>query len=329
VFVTAHSLSAIVVLVRPSTGRPANHCEIDGGLRVLLDGVVIGDGSYPRTASGLSSYLSLSSTAAHRDWVVWVRRLLGSHGLPAAIKDVPAGKRWVRRGKHAGALLRAKPSVKLATRSYRELLDERRRWYTTENKKRIPRDFDVTNPVALALWHMGDGSASTRKNCLTIKLHTNGFPEEDVAWLRDQFRIHLAIKCTISHWRGQPILTMFHREAVKFANLVRPHVVASFAYKVPDDPWKPGRCKVCSALICDRRSSARYCFEHRERSSENRFPNRPVLRCLRCDVPLKNKIYSGKYCPTHREEVLREHVARIHAKRAEARRQKRLLRAKS
>lgn len=301
-------------------GRPANHCAINKMLRSVLDGLVISDGSYPKTASDVSSYLSLSSIAVHEDWVVSIKESLHAHGMEAKIKNVAAGQRRVRRGVHAGSIIKANPSVKIATKSYRELLGERRRWYSTKGVKRIPRDFDVTNPVTLAHWHMGDGNAVIHRNRLTIKLHTNGFLEKDVSWLKDQFRSRLGIECSISHWRDQPILTMYNREAVKFTALVRPHMASSFSYKAPEDPWKPGSCKVCSALIHDRRSSAKYCRRHRRRLRAYQYPNRPNLRCIRCDALIKNKIYSGKYCSKHREEVRREHVARMHKKRAEARR---------
>lgn len=308
------------------TGRPANYCTISPQARAILDGLLIGDGSYPKTHSDLSSYLSLSVTAIHEDWILALNDALKAHGLETKMRTAPAKQRWIRSGKRTGSILNEQPSIKLASRSYRDLIGERRRWYSSDGIKHVPRDLDVNNPIMLAHWHMGDGNAHVQRNRLVIRLHTNGFTDRDVSWLRLQFSKRLGIKCTIGHWRGQPILTMYHREANKFVSLIKPFVVPSFAYKIPDDPWQPGRCKVCDEPILDRRSSAKYCSRHPRGIRAHQYPNRPVLQCIRCNVPIANKIYRGKYCPAHREEVRREHVDRMHAKRSEARRVARLQR---
>jgi hypothetical protein len=127
------------------------------------------------------------------------------------------------------------------TPAYRTLLAEHCRWYKC-GRKRVPRDIDLSDPVLLAQWYMGDGNvyAEKRRGVVEVALNTQGFPLVDVRWLASEFAAKLNLRAFVKRTsirRGrQPILALSCRSARKFVALVRPHICQVFAYKVPTQP---------------------------------------------------------------------------------------------
>jgi len=210
--------------------------------RAILDGLLLGDGSYIKRS--LTAHFSMSQIIQHEDWVFSLKNEFEANGL------------FLSFNKCAGKTLNSSPFLKAWSHGCIEFLEERMRWYP-EGVKIVPRDLILT-PSTLAHWHMGDGNASVPKGRLEIKLHTNGFTENDVELLSEKFQNQLGLHSIIIHWRTQPIIVLQHKNAASFISMVKPFLTPSFAYKVPNDPWSPPRCKKCESLITGESGTQRY-----------------------------------------------------------------------
>jgi hypothetical protein len=224
--------------------KSLKHFKLSAETRAVLDGCLLGDGSYNRRSAHTASF-SMSQLSRHQDWINLIKTTFDRYGIGY-------GSHY-----HRSDDPRIQDSLRIWSYSYVELSPERDRWYP-DGVKIIPSDLSVKDTRTLAHWHMGDGNASTPRGRLEVKLHTNGFLESDVellvAKLHDQIQIH----SFISHWRNQPILVLQHKNAAKFLDLVRPHLVDSFLYKAPFDPWKPSRCRKCKKEL-GAQKYAKYC----------------------------------------------------------------------
>lgn len=217
----------------------------------ILDGCLLGDGSYVQR-SGHTASFSLSQCAAHAEWVEDLHAFLHKHQVTSTLS------RGVYRRKN-----REFAYVKLWTHSLVDLLPQRARWYPN-GKKIIPADLDLSNSTTLAHWHMGDGNTVVARGRLEVKLHTNGFTEGDARLLLTKLAADAGLHGFIIHWRGQPIVTLQHRQAEKFIDLVKPHMSKCFGYKVPANPWQPPKCVKCKSVIgglLGQRRYVKYCNE--------------------------------------------------------------------
>jgi len=207
-------------------------------LLAALDGCLLGDGSYIQQSMHSASF-SLGQCVGHTDWIYSLKKLFDDEHVGNNMK-----------------IYDQRNEVKIWTYSYIEFVSERQRWYPN-GKKIVPENINLSDPVILANWHMGDGNVSTPRGRLEVKLHTNGFTEKDVQLLSDKFD-DIGIHNFINHWRGQPILVLQHKNAARFLDMIRPLMVPCFEYKAPADPWVPPLCKKCGGPLSDRFASQRY-----------------------------------------------------------------------
>ena len=226
--------------INPRSGtRLAAQIDFNSEAIAYIDGLLIGDGCC--TMNSLSSAsLAIGQIVDHADWVNDIARRLGGWGMDVVIRSQPASEAVRASGRFAGRLIRCKDSAIAATRAYGgAMLAARRRWYP-DGIKIVPRDFDVANALTLALWHMGDGCLFWRKGSQGfVNLATNGFAEADVRWLAAQMSEKLAVRPIVNLHYGRPTITLYNESAERFLDLVRPHVVPSFAYKVGPYRWNP------------------------------------------------------------------------------------------
>lgn len=214
----------------------------------VLDGCLLGDGSYIQRSVHTASF-SLSQCLAHVGWINDLHVFFETHGITSMLNSGV----YRRKGREF-------PYVKIRTYSLTDLLPQRQRWYP-HGKKIVPSDLDLSNGITLAQWHMGDGNVSIQRGRLEVKLHTNGFTEDDVHLLIGKLS-GVGIHGFIIHWRSQPIITIQHKHAEKFIDLTRPHMSSCFSYKVPVNPWKPSCCIKCKLTItgpCGEKHYAKYC----------------------------------------------------------------------
>lgn len=226
-----------------------NTFQMTSPLKEILDGVILGDGHYENTGN-LSSALTLGQREDRLTWLESLEIHLKKYGIESSVQP---GK--IRAGTLPnGRTLQGRPNFFLRTRFYRTLKDERNRWYKNRVKI-IPRDLDISSPITLANWYMGDGCVSEN----TVTLSTHCFSENDVSWLRDEMSRKLKIHVSINHWRGLPVLCISNRNAYDFINIVQPHIESCFGYKVKNLKWKHPVCVKCGSLIPGMTAGAKYC----------------------------------------------------------------------
>lgn len=214
--------------------QQGNYFTLDGTTRNFLDGLLLGDGCY-HSRNPVSATLWIGQRA---DRIAWL------HNIAKFMKARQVSLLFAYRKARVNRL-RGKPQIKAnafvlcRTAAYRTLLPEYHRWYP-RGKKRVPRDIDLTDPVLLAQWYMGDGNVyvpRNRRGVQELALNTQGFPLVDVRWLAAEFAERLGLRAFVkraSRKRGrQPILALSRHQAERFIELVRPHMCPVFSYKIP------------------------------------------------------------------------------------------------
>lgn len=222
-------------------------------LRALLDGLLLGDGHYCKLIpGGLSCAYQMSQREDRLEWLESIKKTFDSCGIKSKITWRPECSNFIKK---TGKMLYGRPSHLLRTACYWNLKQERLRWYP-DGEKIIPKDVDLSNPIVLAHWYMGDGSVST-DGC-AISIATCCFSEDDLMWVCQKMWDLLNIEVSIVHCSGYPHLNMHARHAEKFLSLIRPYVASCFDYKIPVI-WEPIACLKCGVEIHNRSHYAKYC----------------------------------------------------------------------
>lgn len=282
-----------------------NRLNVTPHLRSILDGLMLGDGYYG-SDSRLSAHLQIGQSIDHVGWIDALERELSLSGMKLRRSvRTPSGQQFFR-----DKPITRQEFVSLTSIAYRDLKIERLRWYPA-GKKIVPRDLDVSNPIVLANWHMGDGTVTIAKHArprLNVVLCTNGFTVDDVLWLKEQFQAKLNIHSNVILQRGdQPVINIHHKSAAKFIEIVRPHLVECFGYKAPPDPWTPRTCETCGDVVP---MNSRFCSIHlagymKEYYRDWAQNNRDGMRAA-----------SRRHYARHRDQILAKKREEDHAKRS-------------
>ncbi len=102
----------------------------------------------------------------------------------------------------------------------------------SSGRKVVPSDIKhlLTEPAGLAAWFMDDGS---RRGTSGYILCTDCFEDAEVELLREMLAVNFDIVDTsINRKDGNPRLRIKAGSATRFRNLVEPHIVPSFRYKL-------------------------------------------------------------------------------------------------
>lgn len=221
-------------------------------LKALFDGLLLGDGHLTKPIpGGLSCCYQMDQREDRLSWLEAVRSDLSKADVNSTLALRAAQHRLLPNGK----MLNGRPSYLLRTSCYRNLIEQRLRWYP-QGKKVVPRDVDIGSPVTLAQWYMGDGGV-LRKD-LSIGLSTRCFSHEDVEWLCSELRRKHELSSSMFLMNSYPFISMHGRHAARFVEIVRPHMNECFSYKV-DFTRKWPICTKCSAVIDNRIGHALYC----------------------------------------------------------------------
>jgi len=120
--------------------RKANHIEACFYLKEMLNGLLLGDGSFEISERGKSA--SYSHGDKHESYIYWLSRKLDLYGL-----------------RQSGKIIKMKNNAyKYRTLFYYELYDIAKYWYP-KGKKTIP-DYMKIRPNILKHWYIGDGNFS-------------------------------------------------------------------------------------------------------------------------------------------------------------------------
>lgn len=233
-----------------------NNFDLTQEVREFFDGLIIGDGCY-QLPKKLSVVFSMAQIEDHADWIDCIYDYLTINNVQLRCRFSEAKE---------NVLYKQKAIWALTSLNYRNLIPEYHRWYPN-GKKIIPKDFNISNPITLANWFMGDGNTQVMSNCKKLQSHfaTHCFTEDDVCWLQNEFNKKLTIESKVYLYKKkQPRLFLNHENSLKLFKLIKPYMVESFLYKVPNDPWIPGKCIVCNKELLDKRADAMYCNEDKK-----------------------------------------------------------------
>lgn len=222
-------------------------------IRNYFDGLLLGDGCYSFRKT--STRYSFGQIIDHQDWVNHQIIFFNTNNIENNSCIIPGGKKIILEKE-----CNTKDKIHLSTLGYTTFNEEYKRWYP-ENKKIIPKDINITSPILLANWHMGDGCVVKRNNGNRIKLclSTNGFSFDDVNWIISELYNKLYIKSYIHiSVNKQPEILMNHNNALSFIKIIKNYVVPSFNYKIPNDPTKLIHCTVCNEII-HRGYNSKFC----------------------------------------------------------------------
>lgn len=126
------------------------------------------------------------------------------------------------------------------TSSYRFFLRQyfikwRRRIYRNGKKIVNQELLKLLTPLSLAVWYMDDGCKS---NNYTLIISTDSFSKNSIKKLRQHLKNEWGIVTRIKYKREPnktyERLTIGGENLVKFVNLVRPYIIPSMQYKIPD-----------------------------------------------------------------------------------------------
>jgi hypothetical protein len=223
-------------------------------LKAVFDGALLSDGSFIQS-SRISSYFSMSLSASHEDWILSIAEFFTKNGVEYKISRSP-GKTRISKGK----IINEKPSVRITTPCYRNLLSERQRWYPN-GIKIVPSCLDLRNPMILAGWFMGDGNTSLpRVHNTHVHLHTQCFSRNDVQLLVSKLsEVGLSFHMRGGKKKEQFILTATRLDAEKFIERVKDFVTPSFSYKLKCDKWVAPICQICEQTINTTENFKKYC----------------------------------------------------------------------
>ena len=104
-------------------------------------------------------------------------------------------------------------------------------WLYENRKKRIPRDL-ILSPLTLAVWFMDDGSRS-RSACY---LNTQQFTLEDQEFLQRLLQETFGIESGLNRDKHYMRIRITTESTKRLVELIRPHVLPCFQYKLGDDP---------------------------------------------------------------------------------------------
>ena len=102
--------------------------------------------------------------------------------------------------------------------------------------KIIPKSIGklLIEPISLAVWYMDDGGR--RKDCHGMFLNTLSFSETEQKILQKCLLQNFDIKSRI-HWVTDGFrLYIPQSDALKFCQIIGPHIIPSMTYKLPYDP---------------------------------------------------------------------------------------------
>lgn len=199
-----------------------NHIDINSELYELITGEMLGDGCLK--SIGKSAYFSYgTSNEVYRDFLM---NRLNDLGLEL-------GGTW----DYPNSISDAYHLYGFYTKSYVELLDVYKQWYTDKPKKKILADVKLT-PNIVKHWYVGDGTLDHDqvKDKYRIYIFTCIFSPEENQILADKLSL-LGMPTRVGHVRQYPCLRVSSMATMEFLAYIG-DPVPGYEYK-----WIGGRKK--------------------------------------------------------------------------------------
>ena len=194
----------------------------------VLDGVMLGDASIKRSSGG-ANFVMASSGTKHTDFLTSVKENLEYMGIVFSTA-YPKLYHSVSKGKHYDYYYLQSLCSELLSSYWPH-------WYGNGSKKKVPEDISLT-PVSLAYWFMCDGSSTPGiRDYIQVYLATCAFSNSDIGILQESLK-GLGIESSIhrgykrNYGKEYPSIYINQYSVDAFMNLVSPHVLDSFTYKI-------------------------------------------------------------------------------------------------
>ena len=181
----------------------------------ILNGSLLGDGNLRLAKGKLNALFEVNHTVKQKLYVDWKYENF---------------KSFVLTGPKARKGNGARIAYRFTTQSLPVFTSVYKRFYQN-NHKVIPADLKL-DPLALAVWFMDDGSKSRS----SVYLNTQQFSLEDQAKLLNILKkeFNLIGKLNKDKYYFRIRITTESTQSLK--NIIRPHVLPLFSYKLGDDP---------------------------------------------------------------------------------------------
>lgn len=200
----------------------------------VIQGCLLSDGSLVKpNAGGLARFSMDLSGSDHIDWLFLIKDALTVLGIPVSDTYPKVAERTSRGKPYTECFLQSRMNT-LLLEMYLE-------WYDG-GMKRIPANLFLT-PIVIANWFMGDGSSSYHTNgVLTAKFATNSYSVEDVLRLANMLMDYgVAARINRDGLSGYYMTTSARSSVTRLMELVKPHMVPSYSYKVKEVHGNVGR----------------------------------------------------------------------------------------
>jgi hypothetical protein len=185
--------------------------------REFIVGTLLGDGHIPRD----SPCLRVCQCFEQEEYVRWKAELMGVWVRPTGVFYEMSYK--TNRGKFI--------QVRFSTYTHSEFSYYRNLFYP-QGTKIVTKDIlNLLSPFSVAIWFMDDGSKMTGKK--GVRLHTASFTFDENQIMSDWFAEKYGIESKVSKISGgYPVISIYSVNAIRFKELVSPHILPCFAYKL-------------------------------------------------------------------------------------------------
>ena len=190
----------------------------------ILIGLILGDGHVtPITPRSLKSDLKVAYSDKYITYLQWLHGKLSPIGM-GVISTIPS------KNQHAFSSLAS------------SLMAEYRKIFYPEGRKIVPLNIAelLTEPLSLAIWYMDDGTLINQfsKSYYAARFATYSFTYEEHLLLKAALSENFGIETSIvsSAMRGKKYFRLDIPTAYtsKFIEIVRPHILPCFSYKIAD-----------------------------------------------------------------------------------------------
>lgn len=196
----------------------------------LNAGILLGDGSINgnTTTRREKCFLRMEQSDRRKGWLDWLQSEYKALGVHANV--IPIKKKKSPSKMKDGRIVLSGPSHLFYTGVSDEFRSLREQWYPGDGKKIVPSNLKL-DPLSIAMWFCGDGSAGTSGS---LTFYTNGFTYEEVQFLSVAIRYGIGVRTSPrKHVRpGEWTLkTIGMAESVKLRDAISPFVPECCLYK--------------------------------------------------------------------------------------------------
>lgn len=194
----------------------------------LISYIAMGDGGLYLTKGRNNAYFAMNMVTANQDYIDFCQGVL---------ENLTGCTQYVRKDVNTDGYNR-QPQIRLQTQIHPLLTRIRDRIYTGKYKGIDPHALKMLDAQALAILYMCDGSLVTyrSKGCVNdmhhVTLNLKRLSYGDLFILKKALKDVLDLEWNINRQHSYYYLRLRTKDKQKFMDMVRPHVLPSFQYKV-------------------------------------------------------------------------------------------------